>query len=341
MPESATLEQRTIESIPRGTLSQSFGHVEDWTSIQLAYQVCNDRLKELRAVGALDEEGKVDANKLRNALKDNSSLLKWYGWTGTGAMYKAENGKAVLYLSNDVRNNLVLRPENIEEAVRQLRQTNDYKSSEEDASDVIRSVSAGTTARVEYDARTLKLVKDNDEWSHFVVDTVNYDKLAEQGYLNDEQRELAERNWGNGKAYNKGTGFSVEFKQYMAVLNAAGKKTTNFCVLTPEYVKQHAKDGAISRVSWLFDFYYNSDFSAGDRLVDSSNGGLRGVRRKVAEGDASQNVPGDAKETADPDYKKALDTLLGNPQEALKHLDDKTALGLLQFSTAYYTARQQ
>src|SRR3989338_2577262 len=99
MPESATLEQRTVKSTPRGTLLHTFGQIEDWTSIQLAYQVCNDRLKELRAVGALDEQGKVDADKLTEELQHHDSLFNWYGWTGTGAMYEAENGKAVLYLS--------------------------------------------------------------------------------------------------------------------------------------------------------------------------------------------------------------------------------------------------
>src|SRR3989344_1952374 len=211
MPELVSLEQRVIESTPRGTLSQSFRQVADWTSIQLAYQVCNDKLKRLRARGALDEHGNVNTVKLKEALADPNEalsnpnnpnfLLNWFGWTGTGAMYTVENGKAVLYLSNDVRNNLVLRPENIAKAIKQLkrlrgywpRRLTNYRPNEKDASEVKESVSAGTTARVEYDADSLRLINDTNDLSYFEVNTVNYDKPVEEGGLNGDQRELAER----------------------------------------------------------------------------------------------------------------------------------------------------
>ena len=198
----------------------------------------------------------------------------WF-WTADGNLYNIEDengnslrgkdakkGEAVLYLS-DRDNNLVFQ--NIDEACRQLIDTQNYRPSAEAAEKVKK---ADTTLRIKLS--DLNLQRKKDEWNYFEIDTADYDAT-----LNDVQRAFSER------VYSRGN----DFAENMKMLKEAGIPKTRIWVLTPDYVKNHAKDGSIARASRLYSFIDDSRFFAGGRLVDGSSGALRGVL-ETAEGGA-------------------------------------------------------
>ena len=66
----------------------------------------------------------------------------------------------------------------------------------------------------------------------------------------------------------------------MKMLEDAKIRETKIYVLNPDYVREHAEKGAIARVSWLYDFNYDSQFVACDRYINL-RGRVRGVRKKT------------------------------------------------------------
>ncbi len=285
VPEAPTLE-RKIKSTPKGTLLQSFALVEPDT-IQEAHQINKSRITDI-------------------------SLRNWYGWTADGNMYRLENekgeqdanGDAFLYFSPR-QHNLILREANIADAVSQLRTTENYKPKVQEVQEVVESVKSGETLRVKLADLSLQTYKGEKGWSYFEINTADY------GSLNSAQRALAERVFGKGQ----------DFVDYMRTLNETGKSITRVYVLNQNYVKQHAKEGAISRVSWLSFFNNSSDFNAVDGIVGNDNGGLRGVRREVAEGDTPQN-PVQETDKVGSAYATLLDP--GKRQEAVDYLRKNT-----------------
>lgn len=120
----------------------------------------------------------------------------------------------------------------------------------------------------------MELVRDNDQYGHFVVDPRKVEKL------NSEQRKAAQRIYGPDKE---------KFGLNMETFAKAGKSPYVF-VLLPDYVQRELRSNdkeILGRASWLNGFYNDFNFGAGGRGVDR-RGALRGVRG-IAEGDAPKN----------------------------------------------------
>ncbi|HLC51735.1 MAG TPA: hypothetical protein VJI98_00645 [Candidatus Nanoarchaeia archaeon] len=168
------------------------------------------------------------------------------------------------------RHNLILG--NIDEALRQLIQEKNYHPSAEEAERVFRA--RGKNGTELFDLTKLNLQRYHDEFNYFEIGT----SPEEYSLLNPEQRRLAERVEGKGKA----------FPIVMKMLKDDGIKSTRIYVLDPNYVREYAARGPIARVSWLFDFCDGSDFLALGRDVNNLNA-RRAVCGVIAAGDAPKN----------------------------------------------------
>lgn len=189
--------------------------------------------------------------KLREELRNNSF------YTADGQFYTATK-REVLWGITLLPQNLVLR--NLEEAYRQLTQTNNYFPPTKEA----RTSFEHADTKV-IDLKGLELVKDDDEHGHFVI---NPQKVKE---LNSQQKKAAVRLFGPDEA---------SFGLNMEMLAEAGKLLWVF-TLMPDYVQRtlEAQDKQyLGRASWLRDFSYFSSFNANNRVV-YLHGRVRGVRR--------------------------------------------------------------
>jgi hypothetical protein len=213
----------------------------------------------LQAYQQLDPNTIQHAAEIMMDRRTDESLRNRYGWTADFPIYTKEEG-GVLYLAPR-KHNLIFR--NIEDAAAQLRETGNYKPKPEEAAAVIASATSGETLKVKLS--DVRLIRDNNHWSHFNIDTADYDKL------NEAERALAERIYGQEE----------DFKKNMCMLDEAGITTTRAFVLHLDYVVNHAEDGAISRLGWLGSFGSDSEFIAEGRSPDYEHGSLRGVRRGV------------------------------------------------------------
>jgi len=196
------------------------------------------------------------SDEITNARREDESLRNKWFWTADFPLYVVKNGKPILYLARG-ENNLIFK--NIEEAIPQLVRNKNYVPRQEDISSVIE---AESTLRI--DPANLKLNDQSDEYSFLIINTPKYRKL------NKEQRKVAERAYGQGD----------DFKENMEMLLGGGITETVFCVLNPEYVKEHAEEGsAIARACMLSSFGVDSCFVASGSGVIDTNVFLRGVPR--------------------------------------------------------------
>ncbi|MBU1876029.1 MAG: hypothetical protein KKA58_02855 [Nanoarchaeota archaeon] len=164
--------------------------------------------------------------------------------------------------------NLVLQ--NIDEAYRQLTDQDNYFPEAEAG---LASLKHKDTVVV--DLKGLELIKDNDQYGHFVVDPKKTKKL------NSEQRKAAQRIYGPDE---ENFGWNME-------MFAEAGKTPYVIVLMPDYVQGTLgsnNEEFLGRASWLDNFNSISYFNAIDRIVNGVSA-LRGVRRVIAEGDAPEN----------------------------------------------------
>ncbi|MBN2052943.1 hypothetical protein JW756_05545 [Candidatus Woesearchaeota archaeon] len=245
-------------------------------------------------------------------IKDKSLRSEWF-IVGNGCVYNIEKGEAILYFTNTALNP-VLKQENIADAVNQIRNSRNYKVETYDFLLIRGGAAKRNGGAKRYVLHDLNLTKHDDEWSFYEIDTTKYNKL------NKTQRAFAEQVHGKGK----------QFEKVMDEMSKAGITKTRIYVLNPEYVQKTASDGAVARVGRLNDFYYISYFDACNWYIDNYIDRVRGVRREtVAEGD-------DATKPLPFDYKTAYETILANPDEALKSLDKKKAAGLLDLANRFY-----
>lgn len=217
--------------------------------------------------GLVNEKGpmaetypKLDANTIQyafeitNERRDNEALRRQWFWTADSSLYRIEEDEAVLYFGGRDTNSVF---KNIEDATEQLLKSNNYRPGTDDIKAVIDSEK---TIRIKLSDLDLK--KHSDEFSFFKINTSDY------GTLNQTQRALAERVYGQGD----------DFIKNMEMLAQAGKKSTRVYVLNPEYVKANVKgDNAIARACWLDIFDGSSNFYASVRNVDDAVSALRGV----------------------------------------------------------------
>ncbi|MCX6707868.1 MAG: hypothetical protein NT001_07085 [Candidatus Woesearchaeota archaeon] len=129
----------------QGPLAETFAKL-DPSSIQHSDEICADRISD---------------KDLRN---------KWF-WTADGAVYTVENDEVILYLTRREENPVI---NNIKEAIDQLIQTQNYVPKQEDLEAAINSKN---TLRIKLS--DLDIIKDNDEHSHFEINTSEYNKLNE------------------------------------------------------------------------------------------------------------------------------------------------------------------
>ena len=223
-------------------------------------------------------------------------LNKWI-WTADFSMYRKEGEESFLYFASG-EHNLIFR--DITNATRQLTTTGNYIPPKKGIDDVVSSAAAGKTLKLKI--LDLELVKDNpsDDYGHFDVDPDNLDAL------NPAQRSFVQTIYGNSRAGNR------------------------VYVLTSDYVKNTLKgkeDSAIARASGLGGADFGSWFLADGRNVDGADFGLLGVLKEAPKA-PPQKIELDS-------YSQAYDTLLNNPQEALRRLTNERATGLSTLVTNY------
>ncbi len=152
----------------------------------------------------------------------------------------------------------------------------------------------------------------------------------------------------------------------LALLRASPQKIkeTKLFFLNPDYVQEHAGEGAIARASWLGNFNYDSQFNVFVRdIIYHSR--ARGVRRGVvaeafrqerhqphdcsehsrgmeqSDLSSAQKNQGPYRTIASNEFKAHYDALLADQESAVKALDDKTAAGLAGLMQAYLAVRGQ
>lgn len=258
----------------------------------------------------VDASTVLHAREIAKERRDNFYLRETKFWAADFLMYRMEKRKAVLYFAPREHNYLF---KNIDDAVKQIRETNNYKLKQEDIDAVVKSAESGVTLRVEISALKLKRYTPTN-LSYLEIDVKNYEKL------NKAQRALAERVYGAGK----------DFSASMTMLNKDGVTRTRIYVLTPEYVKQHVKEGAIGCTSFLDYFSNSSDFLSRND-IDFNYGRLRGVRNVTAEGGAQEDMFDEHK------YTQAFDAIISHPEK----LTPTRAIVLLQFVAKYIAQNKQ
>ncbi len=197
---------------------------------------------------------------------DHGLRNQWF-YTADGELYTVQK-KGHLWVITREPQNLVLQ--NIDEAYRQLTGEGNYFPNAEAAQSSLEHEDS-----VVVDMKGLKLVKDNDQYGHFVVEPKAVNKL------NSEQRRAAQRIYGPDEE-----NFGLNMEMF-----AEAEKTPYVFVLLPDYVQSTLRSNDkefLGRASWLDNFGSNSDFGADGRSV-YSHYALRGVRKVVAKGDAPKN----------------------------------------------------
>ena len=197
----------------------------------------------------------LHSNELQVARLIDPSLQALVFYTADGMIYYMEGDVPHLAVTREGYNPVLLH---IDDACTQLIETGNYRPSAEDVRSALTSKST-----VHIDLTQLRL-EGNDERRYLTVPTWKYDSL------NPEERKLAECVHGSGLA----------FKRAMNMLGDTGTRRTSIYVLSLDYVREHAKEGAIGRTSWLYNIINSSDFNANDRRVNL-NGRLRGIPRST------------------------------------------------------------
>jgi len=245
--------------------------------------------------------------ELTTERRTNKELTNQWFWTANFALYRIEDKEAILYFGGR-KNNPIFK--NIDETAKQLISEQNYTPSQEDAASAIKS-----SLRIKLS--DLNLLKHDDEFSYFEIDTANYESS-----LNAAQRGFAEAVYGKAK----------DFKANMKMLSNAGIAKTRIYVLNPEYVKQKTKKNeAIARACWLDYFYNFSYFNAYNRYLNDTYFALRGVLLISAEG---------GRRKVD-DVTTALDKILENPEKTLQTMNNKPeyAKKVLALISKYYNPK--
>ena len=211
----------------------------------------------------------LHVDQLMNERRTNEELRTQWFYTADGEVYLLDGARKTptLAMTREAHNPVLL---NIYAAFEELTQKQNYRPTQ---ADVQQALAAPDTLLVALP--NLRLSKNDAEFSYLTLGTTP----AKYNKLNDEERKLAERVYGQGN----------DFSENMKMLKDAGIGETRIWVLNPDYVQKHAEKGAIARASWLDDFNYVSRFLAGGRDFDDHDR-VRGVRRGVvAEGGAQKN----------------------------------------------------
>ena len=198
-------------------------------------------------------------DQLTTERRTNSGLRKQCFYTADGELYTAQKENVVWAITREPQN-LVLK--NIDEAYRQLRDHSNYFPDAQEAQTSLNHVDT-----VVVDLKGLELVKNYDQYGHFVVDPKTVKKL------NSEQRKAAQRIYDPDED---------NFGLNMEMFAKAGKISYIF-VLIPDYVEDTLRRNStkiLGLASWLNNYSSSSHFNADGRNVNN-HFALRGVRREV------------------------------------------------------------
>ena len=212
----------------------------------------------LLAYKQLEPSTFLHVDQLTTERRTNIELRNQSFYTADGEMYTVDRGKPLWVITREPQN-LILQ--NIDEAYRQLTGQGNYYPDTESAQD-----SVAHPDSIVVDLKGLELVKEDNQYGHFVVDPKNVQNL------NSEQRKAAQRIYGQNEDH---------FGLNMEMFAEAGQNPYVY-VLMPDYVQNTLRSNDkqfLGRASWLNDFNYYSHFNAVVRDV-LSHDALRGVRRE-------------------------------------------------------------
>ncbi len=201
----------------------------------------------------------LHVDQLMNERRSNADLCNQWFYTADGEVYLLDGAlkTPALAITREAHNPIL---QNIDDAFEQLAKKQNYHPSQ---TDIQQALVAPETVLIALP--NLRLRGNEAEWRYLAINTTP----AKYGKLNDEERKLAERVYGQGD----------DFAQNMKMLKEAKIGETKIYVLNPDYVRQHAEEGTVARASWLYNFYNYSSFDASDRDFNNLNR-VRGVRRK-------------------------------------------------------------
>ncbi len=196
--------------------------------------------------------------ELMNERRDNHELRTQWFYTADGEVYFLDGVRKTptLAMTKEAHNPVL---QNIDDAFDQLTGKGNYTVLDQDFK---QALAAPDTLLITLP--NLRLSKHDAEFSYLPFGTTP----AKYAKLNDEERNFAERVYGQGD----------DFAKNMKMLKEAGIGETRIWLLNPEYVQKHAQEGAIARASWLSNFNDSSRFSADDRGINDHDR-VRGVRR--------------------------------------------------------------
>lgn len=230
----------------------------------------------------IDLAKEIDLSTIRHSReiqkeRINESLESAAFITGDFLLYTIEKNQVILYLANR-EHNLIFK--NLNDAVKQLKEKNNYFPKYSDISSVIK---AKSTLRINLNELKLKEQHDDEGdstgHSYFEIYTASKTQDTKNNYdkLNKTQRMFAERVHGEGN----------DFENCMNMLNKNNQKyfgennsRIGICVLDPEYVKQTLKDKTVkclARLSELNNFNDYSTFFAISSCVETYDAYLWGV----------------------------------------------------------------
>ncbi|MEK6853253.1 MAG: hypothetical protein AABX64_01085 [Nanoarchaeota archaeon] len=261
----------------------------------------------------------LHADELINERRDNSEeLCDQSFYTADGEVYflKGKNKTPTLAMTREAHNPVL---QNIDAAFEQLiKHEHNYLVPQADFKQALAAPDTTLIALPE-----LRLSAGNQEYGYLPIGTAP----AKYKKLNAEERTFAERVFGQGN----------DFVQNMAMLKSADISETKIFVLNPKYVQEHASQGAVARASWLYYFVNSSNFGANDRFIDIRLR-VRGVRLEAPAGRGAQN--GDPyRIAASNSFAICYDTILSDPESAVKVLNDERAAGLAKLLGSYLSAK--
>ncbi len=240
---------------------------------------------------------------------DHGLRNQWF-YTADGELYTVQKEGHLWAITREPQN-LVLQ--NIDEAYRQLTGQGNYGNYFPDPEAARASLEHEDSVVV--DMKGLKLVKDNDQYGHFVVDPKKTKKL------NSEQRRVAQRIYGPDEE-----NFGLNMEMF-----AEAKRTPYVFVLMPDYVQYTLRSNDKEFLGRASGYFYNdSNFDAVGRGVNNRNA-LRGVRRVITEA-SRREVTNEAPRS---DLSDAPENQVPQAPQETERLRSPTMEEILQFSRKY------
>lgn len=200
----------------------------------------------------------LHVDELMRERRDNEELRNLWFYTPDGVVDSMDGETPTLRITRESTNPVL---KHIDDAVDEIVNTGNYKVLPADFEAVKAAADTVTIGLTK-----LGLQGGDSEWSYLAVNTPK--AITE---YNEEQQKLLRRVFGPT---------DDDYNANMEMLRKSPQQITEtkVYVLSPQYVKKHAKESPIARASWLISFGSNSYFYALDRGI-VNNYRLRGVRR--------------------------------------------------------------